>query len=117
MFGEGKSIQMISPIPIGSARKVKRDGFYTRAPKLKYVQDYVNTCCFGSLEQAVVSQLKSYLLCEYFGYKDRIRFASNITRDNMRNKGDNCCGYKLHQWGEGCFDILMISVTMLHWFN
>ena len=83
--------------------------FYPHASGIKYVQDDVNTCSFISpksalfdtreyvVEQAIISGLKSSLLCEYFSYKESIRFSSNIMIDNFRNKGDQNLRYELHQ--------------------
>ena len=63
---------------------------HPHASEIKYIHDYVNTCCFSSMvlalfynrryvsEQAIASRLISYLICEYFGYKYSIRFISYV---------------------------------------
>ena len=60
------------------------NSFHIFLTDMKYVQDYVNTFCFSIsvsamydvreyiTEQASVLRIKLSLLCECFGYKDRI---------------------------------------------
>ena len=68
--------------------------------------------------QDIASQLKASLLCERKLYTDSISFEIFIMTDKYRNKGDQCHRYKIKQWNKrGEFDILIISLSILHWFN
>ena len=88
------------------------NNFDPHSREIKYFHDEVNIFCFSSFlsalfeyreyvsNQAIVLRIKSPLLCESFGYKDRIRFDINSMSDNTRMFFEKCHIDKLHQWGE-----------------
>ena len=49
-------------------------------------------------EHAIVSRILSSLSCNTIGFKNSIKFASNIITDCVRNKREQSCRYKLVKW-------------------
>ena len=57
-------------------------------------------------EYAIVYRLLSSLSCNTIGFKNSIKFASNIITDCVRHKREQSCRYKLVKWDiKGLFDI------------
>ena len=85
-------------VPIGNEKNTEMNDFHPHTIEIKYVQDEENTCFLISLtsslsaanehvaEHAVVYQLSSSLSCDTVGFKNRIKFFSDILKDIVRNK-------------------------------
>ena len=104
--------------PIDNENNIEMHSFYPHAPEIIYVQYYNNTCFLISLasyffdanenvaEHDVVSWFLSYLSCDNIGFKNSIKFDSDILTDCVRNKGEKQCRYKLIHWKiKGSFEI------------
>ena len=77
--------------------------FHPQEPEIKYVQNEDNNCFSSILESAlfaaneyvaehtVLSRLSQYLSCDTIVYIKRIRFATKILTDYLRNKGEQRC--------------------------
>ena len=73
IFGKENSKNKVLHVPIGNENNTLMHAFDSHAPVNKYLQDSYNTCCLGSLanalfdlnehveEYAVVSRISSYL--------------------------------------------------------
>ena len=100
VFGKYNSNNKVFHVPIGNTKNTEMNAFNPHVPEIKYFQDDEYTCVFGSLasalfaenenfaENAVVSQLSSYLSCDTVGFMNRINIFSDILTDCVRNKGE-----------------------------
>ena len=73
--------------------------FHPHAPEIRYVYNDENTFVFSSMasalfavnehvaEHAFLSQLSSCLSCNTVGYRNSIRFVTNIQKKCVKNKG------------------------------
>ena len=97
-------------VPIGNAKNTEMHNFHHHAPEIKYVQDENNNFCLCGMdsalfaankhvaENAIVSRLSSSLSCDTVGFKNRIKFDSDILTYNVINNGEQQFRYNISQW-------------------
>ena len=86
-------------VPLGNTNNTEMHNFDPHVPGIQYVRDDKNTYVLSGMgyslfdengnvsEHYVVSWLSSYLSCETVGFMNRIRFATKILTDCVRNNG------------------------------
>ena len=94
-------------VPIGNAKITEKIVFHPASPVLKYHQNASHSCCLSGLssnfhsidedrsETALANCIEEYLTLQTDIFSNTIDFASDIMKNKLRHKGEQCLRYNI----------------------